>query len=217
MQCYFSAFFKDTALLKVHSEYPPLFIYLFTAVGDHMHTLFRVLFLSCTAAQLFPLFPLCTPSRAISQITCILLWKIHDIWRCNIMGKQWKPLHMMPVPPVLAEQKKLRSHPTNYWTLVMLRLKQIQAAIDHLRKNSISNMYILWRQFLIKDCWLWNSSIINLDVCKVASVSLLFGVSLLFCFVLLLIRIVLPWFSLGSSIHLLSKQGGRVIHNPHPS
>lgn len=129
IQCHFSANFKVTVLLEVHSEYPPLFIYLFTAVGGHMHTLFRVPFLSCAAAQLFPL---CTPSRAISQITCILLWKIHDIWRCNIMRKQWKALHMMPVPPVLAEQKRLRSHPTNYWTLVMLRLKQIQATIDHL-------------------------------------------------------------------------------------
>ena len=128
--------------LKVHSEYSPLFIYLFTAVGGHMHTLFRVLFLSCAAAQLFPL---CTPSRAISQITCILLWKIHDIWRCNIMRKQWKALHM-PVPPVLAEQKRLRSHPTNYWTLVMLRLKQIQAAIDHLcGRGEYPICTFLWR------------------------------------------------------------------------
>lgn len=43
----FYCHFKATVPLKVHSEYPPLFLYLFTAVGGHMHTLLRAL--SCPA------------------------------------------------------------------------------------------------------------------------------------------------------------------------
>lgn len=168
-----------------------------------MHTLLTVLFLSCAAAQLFPL---CTESRAISQITCILLWKIHDIWRCNIMGKQWKTVHMMPVLPVLAEHKRLRSHPTNYWTLVMQRLKQIQAAIDHLWQSSISNIKIIHRHTQSK----WNILLMTVDC-------------------VFYIQIYLRWledrkliwlrydFMFGFKQHrYLSEQGGRYC-NPCPS
>jgi len=70
---------------SVHSEYPPPFIYLFTAVGGHMNTPLRAPFLPHAAAQLFPLS---TRRSAISQITCISLWKIHEIWRSSRMGTQ---------------------------------------------------------------------------------------------------------------------------------
>lgn len=55
-----------------------------------MPTPFGVLFfVSCAAVQLFPLRP---PSRVLSQITCISLWKVHDIWRRISERKQREEL-----------------------------------------------------------------------------------------------------------------------------
>lgn len=50
--------------------------------------------------------------------------------RCNIMRKQRKALHNVSL--VFAEKKRLKSHPTYYWTLVLLRVMKTQAAIDHI-------------------------------------------------------------------------------------
>lgn len=157
-----------------------------------MHTLFRVLFLSCAAAQLFPL---CTPSRAISQITCILLWKIHDIWRCSIMRKQWKALHMMPVPPVLAEQKRLESS-----NLLLNTCYVVFDADSSSHWSLVVEEYIQYERF-------YGASVHSVsDFCFIA----------LGCFPSdqdKVFTATLAWKQHPSSL----KAGGWVIHNPHPS
>lgn len=65
----------------------------------------------------------------------------------------------MPVPPDLAEQKRLRSHPSNCSTLAKLRLIQILAAADHSRRDSISKTDSVSETSSNK--WrLWNSSVV---------------------------------------------------------
>ena len=124
------------------------------------------------------------------------------------MGKQWKTVHMMPVLPVLAEQKRLRSHPTNYWTLVMRRLKQIQAGIDHLWQSSISNIKILHRHTQSK----WNILLMTVDCIFYIQIHLRW----LEDRKLIWLRYDFMWFWLqAASIISLSRGGDIAIHVHH--